>query len=117
MTKEKIFTVEKAVKFIIGELIGRFISFAVAIWFSKFFTHVTVEKKSIKNLFGLAKRKKVVVREMPEWVEVLTIAIIGFIIMELINYLLDLPVVKSKINVFAEKAASLFRKKQVPVSE
>lgn len=116
MSKEKIFTIEKVVKFIIGELVGRFISFAVAIWFSKFFTHVTVEKKSIKNLFGLAKRKKIVVREMPEWVEILTIAVVGFIIMELINYMLDLPVVKSRINLFAEKVASLFRKKQIPDS-
>ncbi|TAG56539.1 MAG: hypothetical protein EAZ27_04760 [Cytophagales bacterium] len=99
----KLFTLDKILKFIIGELIGRFIAFAVALWCSKLFTHYSYEKKSIKNLFGLAKRKKIVVNEMPEWVQILTIAVIGFIVMETINYILELPKVRNAINIGVDR--------------
>ncbi len=111
----KIFTLDKIIKFIIGELVGRFIGFCVALWCSKLFSHHTYEKKSIKNLFGLAKRKKIVVNEMPEWAQMLTIAIVGFIVMESINYLLEHPKVKSYTDAKIDQFLALFKKRN-PIS-
>jgi glycerol uptake facilitator-like aquaporin len=108
----KIFTLNKILKYIIEELIGRFVAFSVALWCSKFFTHYTYERKSVRNLFGLVKRKKIAVNDMPDWLQMLTIAIIGFIIMETINHFLELPQVKSKISSGVDRFLNFIKKKQ-----
>ena len=114
----KIFTLRKILKYIIGEFIGRFIAFCVALWFSKLFTHYAYERKNIKNLFGFIKRKKIAVNQMPDWLQMLTIAVIGFVVMETINYILELPKVKARINNGIESFLSWLKSKEtVPVSD
>ena len=111
----KIFTLRKILKYIIGDLIGRFIAFFVALWFSKLFTQYAYERKNIHNLFGFIKRKKIVVNQLPDWFQMLTIAIIGFIVMEIINYFLELPKVKAGINKGIDNFLSMLKTK-LPVT-
>lgn len=82
-------TKDKIINFILGELVGRFVGFAVALWTSKMFSKVVYEKRGINNLFGLAGRKKVVVNTTPEWLQWLLGAIVGFIVLELVNYFFE----------------------------
>lgn len=77
----------KITHLIIGETIGRFIGFLIGIWSSRLFTYHVYEKKSFQNLFGLLKRKQIVVHKAPLWVEWLFGALIGFIAMELFYFI------------------------------
>jgi hypothetical protein len=51
---------------VIQKTIGNLVGFAIALLVSNSFTHYVTERRSIKNLFGLAGRKKVIVNDMPE---------------------------------------------------
>ncbi len=84
-----IFTWKKAANFFINELLGKFVGFVVGMWASKLFTHQVYEKKSIKNIFGLLGRKKIIVNDTPEWLQWLIAAVVGFIVLELISYFFE----------------------------
>ncbi len=48
-----------------------------------------LEKRGVNNLFGLAGRKKVVVNDVPEWLQWSLSVIAGFIALEFINYMIQ----------------------------
>jgi len=81
------FNRKKLTSLIIGETVGRFIGFLIGLWSTRLFTYHVYEKKSIHNLFGLMKRKQVIVHKAPLWVEWLFAAVIGFIAMELFYFI------------------------------
>jgi hypothetical protein len=56
---------------------------------SNSFTHYVTERRSIKNLFGLAGRKKVVVNDMPEWFQYGVSLLLGFLVLEVINHFFE----------------------------
>lgn len=66
--------------------LGKFIGFVVGMWVTTLFSHYVLERKSIKNLFGLVKRKQIEVNTIPEWLQGLFAILIGFIVLELINH-------------------------------
>ena len=76
-------------KVVIQKAIGNLVGFAVAMFVSNSFTHYATERRNIKNLFGLAGRKKVVVNDMPEWFQYGVALILGFIVLEFINHLIE----------------------------
>ena len=76
-------------KVVIQKTIGNLVGFAVALFVSNSFTHYVTERRNIKNLFGLAGRKKVVVNDMPEWFQYGVALILGFIALELINHWIE----------------------------
>lgn len=80
------FTKKNISDILIQHVIGNVIGFAIGMWVTNAFTHYTVERRSAKNLFGLAGRKKILVNETPEWVQYCLSFILGFIALELINY-------------------------------
>jgi len=49
-------------------------------------TYHSIERRAIKNLFGILPRKKVVVHILPEWLEWLLALLIGFLVMEFVRY-------------------------------
>ena len=49
-------------------------------------THHAVERRAIRNLFGVLPRKKIVVHVVPHWVEWLLALIVGFLVMEAVRY-------------------------------
>ncbi len=83
---KEIFTRKKVTDFLITEAIGRFVGFIVGMWTTSLFSKVVYEKKGLKNLFGMAPRKKIVVNTTPEWLQFAISALVGFIMLELINY-------------------------------
>jgi hypothetical protein len=55
-------------------------------WVTALFSHYVLEKRGIKNLFGLVRRNKVVVNEIPHWLQSGIAILVGFIALELINH-------------------------------
>lgn len=101
-----IFTKEKISEFIINEALGRFIGFLVGMWTSSWFTKTVYEKKGINNLFGLVKRKKIIVNTTPEWLQFTLSVLIGFIALELVNYFFKHKVYLSIYNFLKGKLIS-----------
>lgn len=86
LTIRERFSKKKIKDFIVKQAIGNFIGFVVGMWVTVMFSHHVLERRSLKNIFGLAGRKKVVVNDAPEWLQGLLSIIIGFIALELVNY-------------------------------
>lgn len=80
------FTKHKIKDFILNQALGNLIGFTVGMWVTASFTHHVLERRSLKNLFGLAGRKRIVVNEIPEWQQSVIAILLGFIALELINY-------------------------------
>lgn len=80
------FTIPKIKGFIVNQAIGNLIGFIVGMWVTAMFSHYVLEKRGLKNLFGLTGRKKVAVNEIPEWLQKGLAILIGFIALELINH-------------------------------
>jgi uncharacterized membrane protein len=82
-----IFTKKKIIRFLISDLLGNFIGFAVGFLTTSMFTHYVTERKSIKNLFGILPRKQMIVDDTPTWLHWLISILLGFIVMETFRYL------------------------------
>ncbi len=80
------FTKHKIKDFIFKQAIGNLVGFSVGLWVTTTFSHYVLERRNIKNLFGLAGRKKVEVNDMPEWFQKCLAVLMGFIALELINH-------------------------------
>lgn len=80
------FSLPKIKIFIRDQALGNLVGFVVGMWVVATFSHEVLERRSIKNLFGLVKRKNVVVNEIPEWLQSTLSVLIGFIVLEMINY-------------------------------
>ena len=80
------FSLPKVKTFIRDEALGNLVGFVVGMWVVATFSHEVLERKSIKNLFGLVNRKKVVVNDIPEWLQSTLSILIGYIVLEMINY-------------------------------
>jgi hypothetical protein len=83
------FTRKKIQNFILNQAIGNFIGFMIALSVTRMFSHYVTERRSVHNLFGLAGRKKIMVNDTPEWLEWLLSAVVGFIVLEFINHLIQ----------------------------
>lgn len=93
-------------KVVVSKTLGNLVGFAVGMLVTNSFTHYVTERRSIKNLFGLAGRKKVVVNDVPEWAQYLMSVILGFMVLELINYFFE---TKTHIKLYNYLKAKLLR--------
>jgi hypothetical protein len=80
------FTKKKIKGFILNQAVGNLIGFMTGMWATAMFSHYVLEKRSLKNLFGLTGRKRIVVNEIPEWLQSGIAILVGFIVLELINH-------------------------------
>lgn len=83
------FTAKKIKGFLFNQAIGNFIGFVIAFSVTRYFTHYEVERRSVKNLFGLAGRKKEIVHEMPEWLQWSLSIIVGYLVLEFVNHFIE----------------------------
>ena len=51
-------------------------------------TYESVERRALKNLFGVLPRKKVVVHLLPEWLEWTLAVLLGYFVMELVRHII-----------------------------
>ena len=80
------FSFTRIKKFILQQALGNLVGFTVGMWVTTTFSHSVLERKNIKNLFGIVKRKNVLVNDIPHWMQVGISILVGFIVLELINY-------------------------------
>src|SRR6478736_1669326 len=51
-------------------------------------TYQSVERRALKNLFGILPRQTVVVHRLPEWLEWTLAIFLGYLVMELVRYVI-----------------------------
>ena len=70
----------------INTALGNFASYVAGSLVTLVSTRHVVERRAISNLFGVLPRKKIVVHEVPQWLEWLLALIVGFLVMEAVRY-------------------------------
>jgi len=80
------FSFPRIKNFILRQALGNLVGFTVGMWVTTTFSHSVLERKNIRNLFGIVRRKNVVVDDIPHWMQVGLSILVGFIVLELINY-------------------------------
>jgi hypothetical protein len=81
-----IFNRQKFQGLFVNTAISNFASYVAGSLVALVFTHHVVERRAISNLFGVLPRKKIVVHEVPPWLEWLLALIVGFLVMEAVRY-------------------------------
>lgn len=70
----------------INTALGNFAGYVAGSLVTLVSTHYAVERRAIRNLFGVLPRKTIVVHEVPPWLEWLLALIVGFLVMEAVRY-------------------------------
>ena len=52
-------------------------------------TYHSVERRALKNLFGILPRQTVVVHRLPEWLEWTLCIFLGYLVMEFVRYIIN----------------------------
>jgi hypothetical protein len=66
--------------------LGKFAGYVAGSAVTLLTTYHSIERRALKNLFGILPRKKIVVHLLPEWLEWLLALVVGFLVMELVRY-------------------------------
>ena len=80
------FTFHRIKNFILQKTLGNLVGFVVGMWVTTTFSHTVLERRNLKNLFGIVKRKDIIVNDIPNWLQVVISILVGYIVLELINY-------------------------------
>jgi len=51
-------------------------------------TYESVERRALRNLFGVLPRKTVIVHLLPEWLEWMLAVLVGYLVMELVRHII-----------------------------
>jgi hypothetical protein len=80
------FTRQKFQGLFLNTALGNFAGYVAGSLVTVLSTYHSLERRAIKNLFGILPRKKIVVHLLPEWLEWLLALVVGFIVMEFVRY-------------------------------
>ena len=70
----------------VNTALGNFAGYLAGSAVTLFTTYRSIERRALRNLFGVLPRKKVVVHLLPEWLEWILALVIGFLVMEFVRY-------------------------------
>jgi hypothetical protein len=84
-----VLTRPKLEKLFVNTALGNFAGYVAGSMVTVISTYHSVERRAIKNLFGLLPRKQVVVHLLPEWLEWLLALLMGFLVMEFVRYAIN----------------------------
>jgi len=73
----------------VNTALGNFVGFVAGSLVMKLTTYQTVEHRALKNLFGILPRHTVVVHRLPEWLEFTLLVLVGYLVMELVRYVIN----------------------------
>jgi hypothetical protein len=80
------FTRQKVQGLFVNTALGNFAGYIAGSLVTVLSTYHSVERRAIRNLFGILPRKKIVVHLLPEWLEWVLALVVGFIVMEFVRY-------------------------------
>ena len=79
-------TREKLHGLFINTAMGNFAAYSAGSVVTLMTTYHSVERRAVRNLFGILPRKTVVVHLLPEWLEWTLGLMVGFLVMEFVRY-------------------------------
>ena len=68
---------------------SNFVGYAVGSLVTLLTTYQVVERRALKNLFGILPRHTVIVHRLPEWLEWTLSILLGYLVMELVRYIIQ----------------------------
>jgi hypothetical protein len=83
------FTRSKLKGLYVKSTIGNFVGFVAGSFVTVLTSYHSVERRALKNLFGILPRQKLTVHLLPEWLEWALAVLVGFLVMEYVRYLFN----------------------------
>ena len=80
---------QKLQQLCVNTALGNFVAYAVGSFVMVLTTYHSVERRALKNLFGILPRKEVVVHRLPEWLEWALAVFLGYLVMEFVRYIIS----------------------------
>jgi hypothetical protein len=82
------FSRRKLQQFCVNTALSNFVGFVAGSLVMVLTTYQTVERRALKNLFGILPRETVVVHRLPEWLEWTFAVLLGYVVMELVRHII-----------------------------
>ena len=73
----------------VNTALGNFVGFLAGSLVMMLTTYQSVERRALKNLFGILPRETVVVHRLPEWLEWTLSVFVGYLVMELVRHVIN----------------------------
>ena len=83
------FSRQKLHQLCVNTALSNFVGYAVGSLVMVLTTYHSVERRALKNLFGILPRKEVVVHRLPEWLEWTLAVLLGYLVMELVRHIIQ----------------------------
>ena len=83
------FSRQKLQQLCVNTALSNFVGYAAGSLVMVLTTYHSVERRAIKNLFGILPRKEVVVHRLPEWLEWTLAVLLGYLVMELVRHIIQ----------------------------
>jgi hypothetical protein len=80
------FTRQKFQGLFLNTALGNFAGYVAGSLVTLLSTYHSIERRALRNLFGILPRKQLTVHLLPEWLEWLLALVIGFVVMEAVRY-------------------------------
>ena len=83
------FSRQKLQQLCVNTALSNFVGYAVGSLVMVLTTYHSVERRALKNLFGILPRREVVVHRLPEWLEWTLAVLFGYLVMELVRHVIQ----------------------------
>jgi hypothetical protein len=80
------FSFHKLRQLCVNTALGNFVGYAAGSLVTLLTTYHTVERKGLRNLFGILPRHTIVVHRLPQWLEWTLAILLGYLVMEFVRY-------------------------------
>ena len=79
---------EKLQQLCVKTALGNFVAYIAGSLVMVLTTYHSVERRALKNLFGILPRHNVVVHRLPEWLEWTLSILVGYLVMESVRHII-----------------------------
>ena len=79
---------QKLQQLCVNTTLSNFVGYVAGSFVMVLTTYQSVERRALKNLFGILPRHEVVVHRLPEWLEWTLAVLLGYLVMELVRYII-----------------------------
>ena len=80
---------QKLRQLFVNTALGNFAGYVAGSLVTGVATYHSVERRALRNLFGVLPRHSVVVHVLPEWLEWALSVFVGFLVMEFVRYVIN----------------------------
>ena len=84
------FGFHKLQKLCVNTAVGNFVGYVAGSLVTLLTTYHVVERRGLRNLFGILPRHTIVVHRLPQWLEWTLSILLGYLVMEFVRYIFDL---------------------------